>query len=304
MKPLRNTWFKLLVSSACLLVLLWWTDVGEVSARLREADRGWIGLALLAVTLATCSMADRWRRTGQTFGIRLTYPVALREYYLAQFINTVLPGGVTGDVARAFRVRHDGPGNTDFSRAAQSVAAERLLGQIAMLALMVTGFAAALVMPGGPRWGLTGWLVVLILPGIAIAAVILARRDTATGRFLAHVLRLVREPAMLVHGTITTLCLVLAFYACARAVGTVLPLEAFATVIPLVLCAMLVPLSIGGWGWREGAAAGLFPLVGASASAGVATGIAYGLVILAATLPACAIPFTNTFSTKRKPDPS
>ena len=39
-------------------------------------------------------------------------------------------------------------------------------------------------------------------------------------------------------------------------------------------------------GWREGAAAALFPLIGASAGAGVAAGIAYGAMLLLAALPA------------------
>lgn len=293
---------KLAVSVGCLATLLWWSNAAEVLARLRGADMTWIALSLLAVTAATFSMASRWKITAGAFDIRFSYAFAVREYYLAQFINTALPGGVAGDVARAVRAR----GAADLNSAAQSVMAERLLGQIAILGLMFAGFTMALLMPGGPAWARLGWIVLVVLAGCSVAAWTVSRSDHATGRFIHTILKLTRRPAMLFHGAITTLCLIFGFYACARATGTVIPTEAWATLIPLVLCAMLVPLSVGGWGWREGAAAALFPIIGAPASAGVATGIAYGVVLFVAALPAAVIlfaqSFSETLSTKGKPD--
>ena len=76
-----------------------------------------------------------------------------------------------------------------------------------------------------------------------------------------------------------------AFTLCAAATGTVLPPLAVISVVPLVLTAMVLPVSVGGWGVREGAAAALWPVLGASAEAGVAASVAFGLVILAASLP-------------------
>ncbi|MEO0666290.1 MAG: lysylphosphatidylglycerol synthase transmembrane domain-containing protein [Pseudomonadota bacterium] len=295
-------WIKIATSLACLAALLWWTDATAVLARLQGADTTWVALAVLAVTGATLSMAHRWQIAARTFGIELRYPVALREYYLAQLVNTVLPGGVAGDVTRAVRVRSA----ADMTRAAQSVMAERLLGQVAMLCLMCAGFGVALWLPGGPDWAALGWIVVLCLAGAGGVIWMLSRAGNATGRFLRVVSGLARQPLMLAHGALTTLCLIFGLYACARATGTVLPPEAWATLIPLVLCAMLIPLSVGGWGWREGAAAALFPIIGAPASAGVATGITYGVVLFVAVLPAAALlliqNLSEPISTKRKPD--
>ncbi|MEE4187868.1 MAG: lysylphosphatidylglycerol synthase transmembrane domain-containing protein [Roseobacter sp.] len=294
MKP----WIKFTVSAGCLAALLWWSDSAEVLARLKGADALWIVLAVLSVTIATFSMASRWKIAAEAFDISLGFWTALREYYLAQLINTVLPGGIAGDVTRAVRARGAG----DLTRAAQSVLAERVLGQIAVLAVMWVGFALALVLPGGPDWAGLGWAVVATLTGCAVAALILARRDTASGRFAATVFGLALRPALIAHGAVTTLCLMFGFYACARAIGVALPSEAWATLIPLVLCAMLFPLSIGGWGWREGAAAALFPLAGASASTGIATGITYGVVVFVAVLPAVAILLSQSFSENRSPE--
>ncbi|WP_299706874.1 lysylphosphatidylglycerol synthase transmembrane domain-containing protein [uncultured Tateyamaria sp.] len=295
-------WLKLVVSTACVAVLLWWTDAAAVVERLQNADMMWITLGLLAITASTFAMASRWKIAASEIGVQITYPVAVREYYLAQLINTVLPGGVAGDVTRAVRARH----TADLNRAAQSVMAERLLGQIAVLAFMFVGFAVALLVTGGLEFGQLGWVVMTALAGCIIVAVAVSRLQNATGRFLRITFQLTRRPVVILHGLITTLCLVFGFYACARATGVIMPAEALATLIPLILCAMLIPLSVGGWGWREGAAAALFPIIGAPASAGVATGITYGVVLLAAALPAAVIlvaqPPLDTASSKGKPD--
>jgi uncharacterized membrane protein YbhN (UPF0104 family) len=83
----------------------------------------------------------------------------------------------------------------------------------------------------------------------------------------------------------TTGCNVAAFALCARAVGAPLPLGAVLGLVPLILFTMLIPLTVAGWGLREGAAAALFPVAGASAEAGLAASIAFGLVFVAAVLP-------------------
>jgi len=282
---------KISVSLAVLGMLLWWSDPAAVATQLHGADPTWIIVALASLTLATLSMARRWQLVARCFDITLGYRVALREYYLAQLINTALPGGVAGDVTRAVRLR----GTSGLSRAAQSVAAERLLGQLALLGLMGGGFAVALVISGGPHWAWVAWGVLAVLLAAALVVFALARSRTATGRFLRAALGGLRCPEIVVHGIITTLCLILGFYAATRAVGTAIPPSGWATLIPLVLCAMLIPLSVGGWGWRESAAAALFPLVGAQASAGIAAGIAYGVVAFIAVLPGALILITQTY---------
>ncbi|MBX9719541.1 MAG: hypothetical protein K2X36_11995, partial [Microbacteriaceae bacterium] len=65
----------------------------------------------------------------------------------------------------------------------------------------------------------------------------------------------------------------------------VLPLAAIVTLVPIILLTMLVPITISGWGLREGAAAALLPLAGATASASLAASVVFGLVGLVAVLP-------------------
>ena len=47
--------------------------------------------------------------------------------------------------------------------------------------------------------------------------------------------------------------------------------------------------NVGGWGPREGVAAWAFATVGLGASLGVATAVAYGVMVLVASLPGAAV---------------
>ncbi|MEP3636499.1 MAG: lysylphosphatidylglycerol synthase transmembrane domain-containing protein [Paracoccaceae bacterium] len=273
---------KITVSLLVLSVLIWLADGASIWDRLRGADLGWLGVALIALTASTIMMARRWQIVAAALEIEIGYVKAVAEYYIAQLVNIILPGGVAGDITRAVRVRKKG----DMVRAAQSVAAERIVGQVNMFALMAFGFLGALVLPGGLAWPKIAWLGIACVTIAGIVAVSIAGRSGATARFLALTIDLIKKPSLFGCALATNLCLILSLYACARATGTIIPAEGLVTLIPLILSSMLIPLSVGGWGWREGAAAALFPLIGATASAGIATGIAYGAMMMVAALPA------------------
>lgn len=286
-------WLKIAVSIAVLVGVFMIADTSSIVDRLKTADLLWLGVALLCLTALTFLMAKRWQLTAQTLEIELSYRRAVREYYLAQLVNLILPGGVAGDAARAIRLRTEG----DLIRTSQSVVLERLIGQIVMFGLMFIGFVFALIIPGGLAWPSWIWAVLL---GGAIAVTLgvqLGKRKGAVATFLRLVGQCLRDPKQIILSTIIAFVINVSFYACAKATGTVLPISALFTLIPLILSSMLIPVSVGGWGWREGAGAALFPLAGASASAGIATGIAYGAMMLVAALPAViliALPNSKT----------
>ncbi len=281
---------RILGSLALLGGLMWWSAAGDVWARLREADLFWVAIAFVALTCSTLSMTRRWQLTAGALGLDLAYVGALREYYLSLLANCVLPGGVAGDVSRAVRTRNLG----DLKQAAQSVLAERLLGQAALLAIVFAGLCCAVLTPGGIAWPAA--TVRLLAVGLFFGAGLLIWFATVriTARFTRFFLGLLSRRDIVAHAVFASVLLIFGLYACARATGTSLPLEAFYTILPLVLCAMIVPLSIAGWGWREGIAAALFPLTGASPEAGIAMGICYGAVMLLAALPAIGLLLVST----------
>ena len=277
-----------------LFALLWRTADGpEAARRLAAADLRWLAAAFAALTLQTVFSALRWRVTAGQFRIVLGVKRAVAEYYLAQIVNQSLPGGMVGDAGRAVRAR----GQAGLMASGQAVVFERLAGQIAMFVTMAVAFFATIAVPGGlewPRW-LAGPLALAILGGLALPFALraLAGLPAAVGRGAArlwnalHLGLAARRvlPWQVLLSIATTICNLAAFSYCARAVGVDLTLAATAALVPLILFTMLIPISISGWGLREGAAAALFPVAGASASQGLATSVAFGLIFILAVLP-------------------
>ncbi|MDX2026769.1 lysylphosphatidylglycerol synthase transmembrane domain-containing protein [Microcella sp.] len=277
-----------------LLVLLWQVADGrDAAAVLLGVNPWWLAVALVALTVHTVLAAERWRLTAGALGLPLGRWHALREYYLAQLVNSTVPGGVVGDAGRAVRSREQ----AGLTVAAQAVVVERFAGQVALLATMTIAVTVTALAPGGLEW--SGWMLrlaaTITLVSLAVVGVLLAAR-WLPGRVGPRMAELSRTAAIALVGRRvvlaqlalsagTTACILIAFWASAAAVGLSLSFAAVVTLVPLILLTMLVPITISGWGLREGAAAALLPLAGATASASLAASVVFGLVGLAAVLP-------------------
>lgn len=299
-----------LVLALGILALLWHIADGEEALRLlAEANPVWLLATFGVLTLQTLLSAVRWRITARQLGIILDAKTAVREYYLSQIVNQVLPGGILGDASRAVRARTQ----AGLIASGQAVLLERLAGQIGLGALLIGAYALTLGVPGGLDWPL--WLSLGLLIGAASAlslllALMVVARGTSgrTSRALlsfgdaavrAFVPSHVRWPQLGL-SLATALCNVAGFLFAAWAVGSELTVPAALVLVPMILLAMLIPLTIGGWGLREGAAAALFPLAGAIAAEGLAASVAFGLVFLCVALP--GLFFLSRARDKRLPD--
>ena len=286
--------WRVLVGTGVLVAVVGRTGSGPFVAAVRSLDPPTLlwGVGLAAVT--TVASAWRWHLVARGLGVGIGVPSAVASCYRAQFLNTVLPGGVLGDVHRGVlhgrAVGATGP-------ALRAVAWERSSGQVVHLVLAA---AVLLLLPSPLRAvvpAVAGPAMALLLAAALVAHRRRDRRPSWTGRLLAAVhddIRcglLVRRvwPGVVVASSVATAGHVVTFVIAARAVGLTAPLAELLPLAVLVLVAAGLPLNVAGWGPREGMAAWSFAAAGAGAELGVATAVAYGALVLVANLPGAVV---------------
>ncbi len=281
------------VSLALLALLAWWLDAGVLLGRLAAIDPRW-ALVAVAISLPQVALlAFRWRFTAGRLGLDLPFGTALREYYLATFLNQVLPGGVMGDVSRAWRHGRTGQ-ERRLGPAARAVILERASGQF------VFGGVAALSLASLPlTFGAVPATLALAICGVG-SAVLAARLafggrphegPLGTLRRDVHTALLARDalPVQLLSSTLVVGTYLATYIVAARAVGVSTPLWTLLPLVAPVLLSMLVPATVAGWGVREATAAALWGAVGLTIVDGVAISAAYGILVLLSSLPGALV---------------
>jgi Lysylphosphatidylglycerol synthase TM region len=249
-------------------------------------------VALTALTTA-CS-AWRWRVVARVLGIDIGLPSAIGAYYRSLFLNSVLIGGVIGDVHRA--ITH-GRAAGDVARGLRAVAWERLCGQViqAVVTALVLLTVSSPVRPALPYVlagvaGVAGCAALVVLGAARRGRSRLARaaravaEDLRCGLLAADVWpRLVLASVLVVAGHTAT------FVIAARVAGSTAPLGELVALLMVVQTATVIPLGIAGWGPREGAAAWAFGAAGLGAATGVTVTTLYAVVMLAAVAPGAGL---------------
>ena len=249
---------------------------------------------------ATVASAWRWRILAGRLGLPLGWRNAVPAYYRSSFLNSVLPGGVIGDVDRA--VSH-GRDAGRFAQASRAVVAERAAGQAVQLVLVVVLLVSLRMWAYAPAVGIVLLAVAVACVGLAVAAVLSARarrvilREAgslriAFGSFGAIV-------RVTVASAIVVACLVAMFVMASIAVGVDAPLGRLVALGLVAVLAGAIPLSVGGWGPREGAAAWAFAAAGLGAAAGIAASTAFGVLALIAVAPGAVVVAASALHRRR-----
>jgi len=276
---------RLAVSVGLLWAVSRRVDVGGVLARLAELAPGWVALGLAVSVAQVGVLAWRWRYTARRLGMELPLRAAMGEYYLGILLNQLLPGGVAGDVGRAWRHAR---AEAQAGPAIRAVILERASAQLVMTVTAAVSVAALPWAPGSVRAGAAAAAVALSAAAVAW----LARApdpDSALGRFQVDARRalLARDAVapQLVSALLVVGSSVVVFLVAARAIGTHAPLATLLPLVAPVLMTMLVPVTIAGWGIREVAATVLWGLAGLTPEEGAAVSVAYGLLVLVSSAP-------------------
>jgi uncharacterized membrane protein YbhN (UPF0104 family) len=254
---------------AVLGVLAWHVGTTPFVAGLEAIGPGSVAAAVVLVAGTTLCSAERWRLVARRARVSLTTRESLEAYYRSQFLNSVVPGGIVGDVHRA--IAH---------RTVKSVVVERVLGQAVQVALGLLVVLVAWPADLGPS---TPVLSAAAAAGILVLAVltfVLTERGLLD---VEHVPAVLGLSALAAAGHATV------FVIAARAVGVEAGAGVIGAVAFVVLVAAALPTNVAGWGPREGAAAWAFALVGLGAATGTSVATAYGVLATIATLPGGAL---------------
>jgi len=256
------SWLRPVVAAGTLAFLVWRLGTSPFLDGLRAVDGGALAAASALALLTTVCCAWRWRVVARGLGIDLPLGTAVAAYYRSLFLNLTLPGGVMGDVHRG--VRHG----------LRAVIWERCAGQVVQIVLTV--------------------VVLLALPSpvhTTVPLVALGLLAAATGVALVMRVRLLAPrvwPVVALASALVVAGHTATFLIAADTVGATAPASRLLPLALLVLMAAALP-NVGGWGPREGMTAWAFAAGGMGASLGVATAVAYGVMVFVAALPGAAV---------------
>jgi uncharacterized membrane protein YbhN (UPF0104 family) len=285
-----TTWLRraarLIVGIGVLIAVIAHVGTAPFLHGILSVDGSTIGAAVLLTAVATGAAAWRWRVVAIGLGIELRWPTAVAMYYRSQFLNTVLPGGIVGDVHRA--IAH-GQREDNLGQGARAVAIERICGQ-----LVQVGMALVVLSLFWAEFNRYVLVAVAIGLSAAIAATVLAASVSVRCRMA--LLREARElragigstfagVQVTVASMIVVCCHVATFAIATTAVGERVPPAQLVSLALIILLGASIPLNIGGWGPREGIAGWAFAVAGFGASAGVAASTLFGVLTIIAVAP-------------------
>ena len=282
---------KLLVGAAVVVAVVLHLGTGAVLDGVRAVSPGALVAALGLGILTTAASAARWCVVARGLGLEIGFGAAVGDCYRAQFLNSVLPAGVLGDVHRAV---DSGRRRGDVARGVRAVVLERVAGQVVVVVVSVV---VLLVVPSPVR-GLLGDLGRAVPAVVAGVAVLLGLAGIpAVRRALAGLAVGLRDGLLGVRTGPAVLGLSLVAMAghlallgvAASAVGVRAGVGELAPLLLLSLLSMGLPLSVGGWGPREATTAAAFGVAGLGAGTGLATAVAFGVLALVSTLPGLGV---------------
>jgi uncharacterized membrane protein YbhN (UPF0104 family) len=286
-------WVRLAAAGVTFAVLVWRLGTGPFIDGVRNVDAGALAAATGLAVLTTVCCAWRWRVVARGLGVDLPLAPAVAAYYRSLFLNVTLPGGVVGDVHRGISHGRD---EGDVGRGLRAVAWERTAGQAIQVMLTVV---VLLIAPSPVQAAMPFVAVALVVAALGVALATRAwpaagpsrwaRLRGGAGRDLRDALLARRAwPTIALTSTLVVAGHVGTFLIAAETAGVTAPPSRMLPLALLVLVGAALP-NVGGWGPREGVTAWAFAAAGIGASQGVATAVAYGVMVFVATLPGAVV---------------
>lgn len=299
---MNKKWFflalKFLVSGGLIWFLLSNIDLNDALARMAEADRSLLVLALAIFAGQVVIGGFRWGAVLKAIGEPLDFLTATKFFYFGVFFSQVLPSSVGGDAVRIYKTYRQG---MSLRGAINGVFLERVVAVLALVALVLVMLprfmmeadeAAKMVLVPGVTFVSIGAVVGLIF------LVLLDRLPDGLRRWRlvrglgnlgvdARKVFLVPRPLFTVMfwGLVTNVNISTGVFVLALSLGLDVTWLDCLVLVPAVILVMTIPISIAGWGIRETAMVTLFALIGIAAEGSLALAVLFGLSGVCVAIP-------------------
>ena len=285
---------KLLKSLFSLVLMIYIITIygNEITIILRDVDLIFLPLVLLISFIQYALSAWRWCYIASKNHSMINYGDALKYYYIAGFINNILPTGIIGDIYRTLNIKINNKSSGNFIKSLQSVIFERLSGQIALIVTFIFSLQVFFIV--NQKFLASIYLLILITVFSIIIKLLFfyqkKNKYLINFKYIFSGKRLYRHFLM---SLIIVMTYITTYIVCAYSLNLNIDIVSFFVFAPIILLSMALPVSIGGWGVRETVALAISFLLGLSVSASVTVAIVYGLCNLLCSLPGIYFLFTR-----------
>ena len=233
--------------------------------------------------------AYRWQYISKYTNLNISYSYSLKFYYISNFLNNTLPGGVLGDLYRIYHSSDNKRALLELGRSFQSVVFERFSGQVALFFVFITSLTLYFLFYGK-------YVAFLYLFSFMIFIIILFKliirikfreffQKNAFGKNFRSIFSGPIFWQHLFYSFLVISSYISIYVITALSLKLNIDYFSFLVFTPLILFSMSIPISIGGWGVREATALLVSFLLGLSASASITVSIVYGLLNFICSLP-------------------
>ena len=284
---MKNT-FKYILSLS-LLYYIFATHGTDMLKTLSMINYHYVILVFFISFIQYVLSAYRWMYISSENGSEMNFLYCLKFYYISSFINNILPGGVVGDIYRAYCARESSHSVINLSKSIQGIVFERLSGQIMMFFIFLLSLTFFFLI--NAKYVAFLYTVIPVLSIILIIYFIAKKiyfNKTRSNEIIINFKKIFSGIIFWNHTIISffvVLSYIVIYIISAEALGLSIDYFAFFVFTPIVLFSMTLPVSIGGWGVREGTALLIAFLLGLSASSSISVAVMYGILNLFCSLP-------------------
>tara|TARA_Y100000590_G_scaffold115336_2_gene131618 strand:- start:1560 stop:2456 length:897 start_codon:yes stop_codon:yes gene_type:complete len=249
----------------------------------------YIAIVIVISILQYIFSAYRWMYISKFTNLEISFSYSLKFYYISNFLNNVLPGGILGDLYRIYHTSEDKRKLIELGKSFQSVLFERLSGQLVLFIVFLTSLTFYFLF----YEKYVAFFYLLLMMSIIIIIGKLLLRKKFKNFFKRNIFG--KNFSSIFSGSIFWQHFFYSFFVISSYISiyviTALSLKlnidyfSFLVFTPLILFSMSIPISVGGWGVREVTALLVSFLLGLSASASVTVSIVYGLLNFLCSLP-------------------